>query len=49
MEQVLFIPIRLANPQQQKISTFENLLATPALNEQPAKGCEFSTAALQTE
>jgi hypothetical protein len=28
---------------------FQNHLATPALNEQPAKGCEFSTAALQTE
>jgi hypothetical protein len=28
---------------------FENHLATLALNEQPAKGCEFSTAALQTE
>jgi hypothetical protein len=44
-----YIPIHFVKPQQQKISTFENLLATPALNEQPAKGCEFSTAALQTE
>jgi hypothetical protein len=28
---------------------FQNLWRTPALNEQPAKGCEFSTAAFSTE
>jgi hypothetical protein len=28
---------------------FQNLRRTPALNEQPDKGCEFSTAAFSTE
>jgi hypothetical protein len=28
---------------------FQNLRRTPALNEQPGKGCEFSTAAFSTE
>jgi hypothetical protein len=28
---------------------FQNLRKTPALNEQPGKGCEFSTAAFSTE
>jgi hypothetical protein len=28
---------------------FQNLWRTPALNEQPDKGCEFSTAAFSTE
>jgi hypothetical protein len=28
---------------------FQNLWRTPALNEQPGKGCEFSTAAFSTE